>query len=75
MSDLFIILTTTEADAVRGESSPGAWLAPVPLADGVTLVLPERVLSDPAHESKWPLLSGRPQRTVAPEEWPLSDNP
>lgn len=70
MSDLFIILTEAQGDAVRGESSPGAGLAPVLLAGGETWVLPARVLSDPAHASKWPLLTGLPQRTVAPEEWP-----
>ena len=75
MTDLFILLTTAEADAVRGETSPGAWLAPVPLADGITWVLPCRVLLDPGHEAKWPLLAGLPQGSVAPEEWALPDSP
>lgn len=70
---LFIILTEAQADAVRGESSPGAWLAPVPLADGATWVLPARVLGDPSHESKWAILAVLPQRTVTPEEWPPSE--
>lgn len=70
MSDAFIILTEAQAGAVWGESSPGAALAPVPLADGVTWILPARVLSDPAHSSKWALLSTFPQREVDFNEFP-----
>lgn len=72
---LSVILTASEADAVRGETSPGYYLTPRSLADGVTWALPARVLSDPAHESKWHLITALPQRTVTPEEWPPSDNP
>lgn len=73
MSVLFIILTEAQADAVRGESSPDAWLVPVPLADGATWVLPERVLSDPAHASRLEALITLPRRAILPEEWPEAD--
>lgn len=75
MTELFIVMDGTQADAVRGETSPGAWLAPVLLADGETWVLPARVLAIAAYESKRPLLSGLPERTIAPEEWPPSNSP
>lgn len=73
MSDTFILLTPQEADAVRGETSPGAWLAPVPLRDGATYVLPVRVLDDPAHQAAWPALVALPRRAVMPDEWPVED--
>lgn len=73
MSDTFILLTASQADAVRGESSPGAWLAPVRLVDGETWVLPGRILAGQAHESKWPILAALPQRAIAAEEWPPSE--
>lgn len=44
-----IILTKEEADKVRGITTPGHALDPVPLADGVSFILPLEVLSDPAH--------------------------
>lgn len=69
MSDRYIILTSAQADAARGQTSPWTSLEPVCLVDGATWVLPARVLADPAHETKWPLLTGLPQRNVAPEEW------
>lgn len=43
-----IILTKEEADKVRGVTTPGHALDPVPLADGVSFILPLEVLSDPA---------------------------
>ena len=73
MSDAFIILTEAQAGAVWGESSPGAALAPIPLADGVTWVLPERVLVDPAHASRLEALITLPRRAVLPDEWPEAD--
>ncbi|MDE1567576.1 hypothetical protein [Aquabacter sediminis] len=60
MSDLFILLSAAEAEGVSGETSPGAWLAPVPLADGQTHILPERVLRDPEHAAVRARLEGRP---------------
>lgn len=74
MSDLFILLTMAQADAMRGESSPGAWLEPVPLRDGVTQVLPARVLTDPAHAAKWATLAALPQRAIGPAEWPPEED-
>ena len=44
-----IILTKEEADKVRGITTPGHALDPVPLADGASFILPLEVLSDPAH--------------------------
>jgi len=66
----FLILTKLQADAVRGETSPGALLAPVELANG-TYCLPDRVLSDPAHASKHGVLNGFPRaETVIPKVVP-----
>lgn len=68
MSETFIRLTASDADLVRGETSPGAWLVPVPLADGTTHILPERVLWDPAHAAAVPRLSGLPRQAFLPHE-------
>lgn len=65
-----IILTEQQADAVRGPTAPGAALDPIPLADGMSWVLPEAVLVDPAHATRHAWLAGLPVREVAPEEWP-----
>lgn len=70
MSDLFIILTSEQADGLGGPTGPGAALVPVPLADGVTFVLPAAVLDDPAHASRHAALAVLPMRTVAADEWP-----
>ena len=64
-----IILTQEQAVAVRGVTSPGHSLDPIMLVDGVTWVLPEDVLTDPAHASKHALLSGYPTRNVDQSEW------
>lgn len=64
-----IILTPEQAEAVRGESSPGAMLDPVPLADG-SFVLPEAVLGDTAHAARFALLVTLPRRPVHPSEFP-----
>lgn len=71
MTDLFIILTSAEADAFRGPTSPGAALEPMPLADGDTFVLPAAVLSDPDHGPAHEALSALPCREVLPGEWPV----
>ena len=66
----YLILTPEQADSVRGETSPGFALSPVELADG-TFMLPDRVLSDPAHESKWAALAKFPTaQTVTPKAIP-----
>lgn len=59
---MFIVMTQAEADAVRGETSPGHSLSPVPTLDG-KYALPVRVLSDPAHASKHALLLTYEQAT------------
>lgn len=58
-----IILTADEASQVRGESSPGAYLDPILQADG-SYILPECVLEDVAHESKWTFLKTLPMVDV-----------
>lgn len=72
---LCIIMTESEAESVAGESSPGTFLSPRMLADGVTWVLPARVLTDPDHASKWALLSTFPQREVDFNEFPPDPEP
>lgn len=61
-----IVLTPDEADKVRGLSpqKAGHGLAPVPLKDG-RFMLPEDVLSDPAHADARDFLAALP---VAPLE-------
>lgn len=63
-----IILTAAQADEVRGETTPGFMLDPVVLLDG-TFVLPDAVLTDPAHEPKWGILAALPTREVADSEF------
>ena len=65
-----IILTASQAIQVSGETSAGHQLRPVPLADGVTFVLPQEVLTDPAHAEHHAFLSTLPTREILPEEWP-----
>lgn len=67
-----IMLNATQAAAVAGHDTPDTALAPVALADGVTFVLPEAVLTDPAHQSHWAVLAALPVRVVAPGEYPAS---
>lgn len=60
---MFIILTAAQADKVRGITSEGHALEPVPLKDG-TFMLPPEVLDDPAHAAFADMLKALPQRTV-----------
>lgn len=63
----FLILTTEQADTVRGEASPGYLLAPVELADG-TYCLPTRVLDEPGYSLHFELLAALPRaETVTPK--------
>jgi hypothetical protein len=64
-----IILTAQQAISVSGETVPNSELHPICLADGVTFVLPEEVLADPAHAQHWEFLSSLPTRDIAPNEW------
>lgn len=66
-----IILTAPQAAGVAGPTAPGYALEPRALADG-TFALPERVLTDPAHASRWPVLNPLPTRAVAANEWAAS---
>lgn len=69
-----IILTTEQADQVRGPTTAGSALDPVPLADGQTFVLPESVLQDPAHSMHHAFLETLPRRTINPSEWPAPES-
>jgi len=68
---MMIILTTSEAAAVRGPTGPGAALDPLPLVDDTSWVLPQAVLADPAHTVHHAMLAALPLSEVAPEEWPV----
>ena len=67
-----IILNDTQADAIRGITSPGNALEPVALLSG-EFVLPEAVLRDPAHAVYRDTLVVLPTRAVAAEEFPHED--
>lgn len=68
-----IVLTAEQAEEVRGPTATGAALEPVALADGVTFVLPEAVLDDPAHAGRRDYLASLPRRNIAQNEWPQSE--
>lgn len=70
-----IILTQAQADQVRGATASGHALDPIALADGVTFVLPEAVLTDPAHAVHHSLLSSLPTREIDPSEWAATSEP
>lgn len=63
-----IILTSEQAEAVRGETAPGAYLDPKPLKDG-SFALSSSAIQDTAHLSKIGMLVPLPQREVADHEW------
>lgn len=60
-----IVLTDAETDQVRATTTEGHALDPIPLADGDTWVLPEAVLSDPAHADLHDFLAGLPTREAS----------
>ena len=64
-----IVLTQAQANQVRGETTDGNALEPVMLADGVSYVLPEEVLTDPAHAANRVLLQALATREIAANEW------
>lgn len=64
-----IVLTEAQADTFRGPTGAGAELYPIPLADGVTWVLPARVLEDEAHSAVKAALSALPRRDVKLDEF------
>ncbi|MEW6121376.1 MAG: hypothetical protein AB1698_02090 [Pseudomonadota bacterium] len=68
MSDLFILLSAAEADGVRGPTSPGAALMPMPLPDGTAFVLPGAVLDDPAHGMHHAVLATLERRALTEAE-------
>lgn len=68
-----IILTAEQAALVRGQGAPGSRLEPLPLADGVTWVLPAAVLADPAYGAQRATLAALPTRTVDPGEFGGAD--
>lgn len=67
-----IILTAEQADFARGDTSHGTALNPVALLDG-SFVLPEAVLTDPAHERLHEYLSALPLREVDSSEFPREE--
>jgi len=58
-----IILTSTQANRVRGLVIPGHALAPIPLANGM-FALPEQVLDDPVFAGFRNVLAALPRREV-----------
>lgn len=68
---MFILLTATQADHVRGVSSAnaGAALDPIERQGGV-FILGSEVLSDAAHEAHRGYLSALPQMESAAPEFP-----
>lgn len=61
----FLILTEAQAAVVRGETTPGHALMPVPCKEG--WMLPVRVLDDPAHAQHHELLNSLPRvETITP---------
>jgi hypothetical protein len=64
-----IILTSSEADHVRGPTTNGAALAPRRMKAG-THALPEAVLDDPDHAIHHEYLTALPRREVSANEWP-----
>jgi hypothetical protein len=65
-----IILDASQADHVRGPTGPASAIMPIALADGLTWVLPEAILNDPAHAVHHAYLAALPTREVLPEEFP-----
>jgi hypothetical protein len=60
---MFILLTSTEADSVRGLSTPSAALNPIEREGGVFLLGVE-VLDDPAHKAHLDVLAKLPQKDI-----------
>lgn len=67
----FIVLTSEQAERVRGKTSDGSALEPVALANGTSFVLPEVVLYDTAHAKKIKDLISMPVREIKDTEWSL----
>lgn len=61
---MFIILSKAEADAVRGKTSPSTALDPIEMEDG-TFILPDVVLTDPAHRTRKAALEPMQRKTVS----------
>ncbi|WP_439614564.1 hypothetical protein [Reyranella sp.] len=66
---VFIFMTTTQADEVRGLTTPPAALDPVERQGGV-FILGVAVLADPAHAIHHALLSSLPQLDSADSAFP-----
>ena len=64
-----IVLTSEQADQVRGIGRGGAALDPREMVDG-NFILPEAVLEDPAHAEWRELLSSLPRRDVSAADFP-----
>lgn len=68
-----IVMSGAEAGTVTGPTANGHALAPRALADGLTLVLPLAVLTDPAHAVHHQTLATFQTREVAAEEFPSAE--
>ncbi|WP_029004784.1 hypothetical protein [Azorhizobium doebereinerae] len=75
MATTFLILTSAQANALRGPTAPGAALEPVALADGARWVLPMSVLDDPAHGSRHAELVALPVDEVTSDLFPTAEVP
>ena len=60
-----IQLTTTQADEVRGEASPGYWLEPIQIGADAWII-PARVLTDPGYARWRDYLAPLPQIDYTP---------
>lgn len=67
-----LTLTAAQAAQVVGRDGPYSALQPIPLADGVTYVLPMAVLSDPSHARWASVLSSLPTASVLITQFPAS---
>ena len=69
LADRYIVLTTTQARAVKARYGEYSELQPVKLVNG-EWVLPVKVLRDPDLKDAVERLKNLPQREVAKEEFP-----
>ncbi|MFG1410271.1 hypothetical protein V5G24_04080 [Xanthobacter sp. VTT E-85241] len=69
MTGQYLILDAATAAIVRGPTSPGYGLDPVPLLDGSGWILPEVCGTAPEHAMHREVLATMPVRPVADAEW------
>lgn len=69
MTAQYLLLDAATAAAVRGATSPGYGLDPVPLLDGSAWILPAICATAPEHQMHREVLATMPVRAVADAEW------